>query len=104
VAERVVRQDLRLFDRLVERQHEVARNAEDFPGAVLLQAVEQRGRERGHAACGRGARGPGSGGAGVAASSASPIRETSQVAAPANVTQARNVRSSEITRRGSSTQ
>jgi len=48
VAQRVVRQDSALLDDLEERQHEVARNSEDFTGAVVLQALQQCGRERGH--------------------------------------------------------
>ena len=48
MAEGELRQDAGLFDHLVERQHEIARDAEDLPRAVILQALEQRGGERGH--------------------------------------------------------
>jgi hypothetical protein len=48
VAQRVVRQDSALLDDLEKGQHEVARNSEDFTGAVILQALQQCGRERGH--------------------------------------------------------
>ncbi len=48
VAERVARQDFRFLDDLVERQHEIAGDAEDLPGAVVLQALQKRGGKRGH--------------------------------------------------------
>jgi hypothetical protein len=41
-----VRQDRALLDDLEERQHEVARDAEQLSGAVVLQAAQERGRER----------------------------------------------------------
>ncbi len=44
-----MRQDPRLLDRLVERQHEVARNAEDFTGAMRLERAQENGCKRGHA-------------------------------------------------------
>ena len=50
MADSVMRQDLRFFDDLVERQHEVAGDAEDFPGAVILEALQESGRKRGHGA------------------------------------------------------
>ncbi len=50
VAQRVVRENPALLDDLEERQHEIARNPEDFAGAVVLEALQQRGRERGHGA------------------------------------------------------
>lgn len=61
VAQRVVRQDARFLDRLVERKDEIARDAENLARAVLLQALEQRGRERGHASRARASATIGSG-------------------------------------------
>ncbi len=48
MAQRVVRQDPALLDHLEERQHEVARNAEDLARAVVLEALQQRYRQCGH--------------------------------------------------------
>ena len=41
VAERVVRKDPAFLDHLEERQHEIARDAEDLAGAVVLQTLQQ---------------------------------------------------------------
>jgi hypothetical protein len=43
-----MRENAALFDHLVERQNEVARDAEDFPGAVVFQALQERVCELGH--------------------------------------------------------
>ena len=43
-----MRQDAAFLDDLVQRQHEIAGNAEDLARAVILQALQQGGRERGH--------------------------------------------------------
>ena len=48
MAQRVVRQDPAFLDHLEQRQHEIARDAEDLAGPVILQPVEQRGGERRH--------------------------------------------------------
>jgi hypothetical protein len=48
VRQREMRENAALFDHLVERQNEVARYSEDFPGAVVLQALQERVRELGH--------------------------------------------------------
>jgi hypothetical protein len=45
----VMRQDARLLDGLVERQHEIAGDAEDFAGAMRLQRAQQNRCESGHA-------------------------------------------------------
>ena len=45
VAQRVVREDPAVLDHLEERQHEIARDPEDFAGAVVLQALQQGRRE-----------------------------------------------------------
>src|SRR5579864_8792398 len=42
MAQREVRENPALLDHLVERQHEIARNAEDLARAVLLQAQQKR--------------------------------------------------------------
>ena len=49
VAQFEMRQDPRSLDRLVERQHEIAGNAEDFTGAMRFQRAQQNGCEIGHA-------------------------------------------------------
>src|SRR5262249_39152272 len=46
VAQRVVRQDRAVLDDLEERQHEIARDAEELARAVGLQGVEERGGNR----------------------------------------------------------
>jgi hypothetical protein len=48
MTECVVRKDSAFFDGLEQRQHEIARNAEDFAGAVSFQAVQQRCGQREH--------------------------------------------------------
>src|SRR6185503_364972 len=47
VAQRVVRKDPAVLDHLEEWQHEVARDPEDFAGAVVLQGLQQGRREHG---------------------------------------------------------
>lgn len=47
MAQRVVREDPALLDHLVERQHEIAGDAEDFAGAVVLQTLQQGDGEHG---------------------------------------------------------
>ena len=48
VAQREIRQDVAFFDDLEQRQHEIAGNAEDLAGAVILQRGEQSMGKRGH--------------------------------------------------------
>jgi hypothetical protein len=50
VAQREVRKDAALLDHLEERQHEIAGDPEDFTRAMALEALQQRSRERRHAA------------------------------------------------------
>ncbi len=49
MTEREVRQHLAFLDDLEQRQHEVARDTENLPGAVSFQAFEQSGGKRRHA-------------------------------------------------------
>ncbi len=48
VAQLEMRQDLRILDHLVERQHEIAGDAEDLSCAMSLQGTQQDGCERSH--------------------------------------------------------
>ena len=50
MAQRVMRKNAALLDDLEERQHEIAGNPENFAGAVVLEALQQRGGERRHGA------------------------------------------------------
>ena len=49
MTEREVRKHIAFLDDLEERQHEIARDTENFPGAVSFQAFEQSGGKRRHA-------------------------------------------------------
>jgi hypothetical protein len=48
MAQRETRQDVAFFDDLKQRQHEIAGNAENLVGPVVLQRGEQSMGKRGH--------------------------------------------------------